>query len=68
MELAGLHAKIRGYGPVKLANLSAIKKREQVLARQLGIDAATAPVVQRALAEAGASGGTLKGIPVVTVR
>jgi indolepyruvate ferredoxin oxidoreductase len=68
VELAGLHAKIRGYGPVKLANLSAIKKREQVLARQLGIDAATAPVVQRALAEAGASGGTLKGIPVVTVR
>jgi len=68
VELAGLHAKIRGYGPVKLANLVAIKKREQALARQLGVDAATAPVVKQAMAELASGANTLKGIPVVTVR
>jgi indolepyruvate ferredoxin oxidoreductase len=67
-ELAGLHAKIRGYGPVKLASLVAVKKREQVLARQLGVQAATAPVVTQALAEMASSPTMLKGIPVVTVR
>ena len=68
VELAGLHARIRGYGHVKLANLVAIKHREQVLAKQLGLDATTSGAVAAALAEAIPQGRSLKGIPVVTVR
>jgi indolepyruvate ferredoxin oxidoreductase len=68
VELAGLHARIRGYGHVKLANLVAIKHREQVLAKQLDLDPATSSAVAVALAEAIPLGRSLKGIPVVTAR
>jgi len=68
VELAGLHARIRGYGHVKLANLVAIKHREQVLAKQLGVEVATSAAVAAALAEAIPQGRSLKGIPVVTAR
>ena len=68
VELAGLHTRIRGYGHVKLANLVAIKHREQTLCKQLGIEVATSAAVAAALAEAIPMGRSLKGIPVVTAR
>jgi indolepyruvate ferredoxin oxidoreductase len=67
VALAELHAGVRGYGHVKLANLVAIKAREQKLAKLLNIDAQTSGAVAAALAEAPAT-GALKGIPVVSVR
>ena len=63
-KLAGLHARVRGYGHVKLASLAAVKRSEREIAASLALEAATSPAVQHALDEArGAS--TLRGIPVV---
>jgi indolepyruvate ferredoxin oxidoreductase len=62
--LAGLYARVRGYGHVKVANLAAMKRSEREIAARLGIEAATSPDVQRALDEARGVGG-LRGIPVV---
>ena len=38
VEFASLADGIRGYGPVKLENLRAVKRRERALAHELGID------------------------------
>jgi indolepyruvate ferredoxin oxidoreductase len=65
--LAELHARVRGYGHVKLANLVAVKRSERELAARVGVEAATGAAVQRALDEAKGA-GTLKGIPVVVAR
>ena len=67
VALAELHAGVRGYGHVKLANLVAAKARERKLAQQLSIEAQTSTAVAAALAEAPTT-GALKGIPVVSVR
>jgi len=67
VQLAQLHARVRGYGHVKLANLAGVKRSERELAARLSIDAITSPLVQRALDEAKGT-GTLRGIPVVASR
>jgi len=67
VALAELHAGVRGYGHVKLANLVAVKQRERKLAKQLNLDPQTSSAVAVALAEAPAT-NALKGIPVVSVR
>jgi indolepyruvate ferredoxin oxidoreductase len=66
-KLAELHARVRGYGHVKLANLAAVKRSERELAARLNVDVATGAAVQHALEEAKGA-GTLKGIPVVVAR
>jgi indolepyruvate ferredoxin oxidoreductase len=66
-QLAELHARVRGYGHVKLANLAAAKRSERELAARVGVEAATGAAVQRALDEAKGT-GVLKGIPVVVAR
>jgi indolepyruvate ferredoxin oxidoreductase len=63
-RLAGLHARVRGYGHVKLANLAAAKRTEREIAAALAIVAATSPAVQQALDETRGA-RTLRGIPVV---
>jgi len=63
-KLAGLHARVRGYGHVKLANLAAAKRTEREIAAALAIVAATSPAVQQALDETRGA-RTLRGIPVV---
>lgn len=68
VALAALPGKIRGYGHIKLNNLAAVKRTERSLAARLGIEPATHPAVEAALADAGRLGGTLKGIPVVASR
>lgn len=65
--LADLHARVRGFGHVKLRNLAGVKRAERELALQLGIDAATSQAVQHALDEVKGA-GTLKGIPVVVAK
>jgi indolepyruvate ferredoxin oxidoreductase len=40
-QLAELHARVRGFGHVKVRNLAGVKRAERELALQLGIDAAT---------------------------
>ncbi|HVE09567.1 MAG TPA: indolepyruvate ferredoxin oxidoreductase family protein, partial [Paraburkholderia sp.] len=65
--LAELHARVRGYGHVKLANLLAVKRGERELAARLNLEAATGAAVQRAIDEAKGA-GTLRGIPVVVTR
>jgi indolepyruvate ferredoxin oxidoreductase len=66
-KLADLHAKVRGYGHVKLANLSAVKRNERQLAASLKLEAATGAAVQQALDEVKGA-GTLRGIPVVVAK
>lgn len=66
-QLAALHARVRGYGHIKLASLIDVKRREREVAARLSIEAATSQDVQRALAEAGSAAGALRGIPVTVV-
>jgi indolepyruvate ferredoxin oxidoreductase len=66
VQLAQLHARVRGYGHVKLANLAGVKRSERELAARLSIDAVTSPVVQEALHAQGA--GTLHAIPVIVAK
>jgi len=65
--LVVLHERIRGYGHVKLANLSMVKRRERELTGKIGVEAATGPYVQAALDELKGA-GALKGIPVVVAK
>ena len=67
VKLADLHARVRGYGHVKLANLAAVKRSERELAARLRIEAATGAAVKEALEEAKGA-GTLRGIPVVVAK
>ncbi|MBN3821943.1 hypothetical protein G3N57_37960, partial [Paraburkholderia sp. Se-20369] len=64
---ADVHARVRGFGHVKLRNLASVKRAERAFALQLGIDAATSAAVRHALDEAKGA-GTLKGIPVVVAK
>ncbi|MCM3377997.1 hypothetical protein M3654_23585, partial [Bacillus licheniformis] len=41
VQRADLHARVRGFGHVKVRNLAGVKRAERELALQLGIDAAT---------------------------
>ncbi|WP_224020099.1 DUF6537 domain-containing protein, partial [Burkholderia vietnamiensis] len=66
-QLAELHARVRGFGHVKVRNLAGVKRAERELALQLGIDAATSAAVQHALDEMKGA-GMLKGIPVVVAK
>jgi indolepyruvate ferredoxin oxidoreductase len=65
--LAALHAKVRGYGHVKLRNLASVKRTERELAARLGIEAATSAAVSQALDEM-KDAGSLRGIPVVVAK
>jgi indolepyruvate ferredoxin oxidoreductase len=67
VKLADLHARVRGYGHVKLANLAGVKRSERDLAARLNIEAATGAAVKQALEEAKGA-GTLRGIPVVVAK
>jgi indolepyruvate ferredoxin oxidoreductase len=67
VKLAGLHARARGYGHVKLANLAGVKRSERALAAQLHVEAATGSAVEEALREAKGF-GVLRGIPVVVAK
>ena len=51
VELAELPRSIRGYGPVKLRNLVAAKRRERELLARLELDQPLSPPVKRLLAE-----------------
>jgi indolepyruvate ferredoxin oxidoreductase len=65
--LALLHERIRGYGHVKLANLSMVKRRERDLGAKLGIAVETGRYVQGSLDELKGA-GALRGIPVVVAK
>jgi indolepyruvate ferredoxin oxidoreductase len=65
--LALLHERIRGYGHVKLANLSMVKRRERDLGVKLGIDVETGRYVKASLDEVKGA-GALRGIPVVVAK
>ncbi|VWC44944.1 2-oxoacid ferredoxin oxidoreductase [Burkholderia lata] len=67
VQLADLHARVRGFGHVKVRNLAGVKRAERELALQLGIEAATSAAVQHALDEMKGA-GMLKGIPVVVAK
>jgi indolepyruvate ferredoxin oxidoreductase len=66
-KLADLHARVRGYGHVKLANLASVKRSERELAGRLSIEAATSAAVAQALDHAKGT-GALRGIPVVVAK
>ncbi|QCU27193.1 indolepyruvate ferredoxin oxidoreductase family protein [Burkholderia pseudomallei] len=66
-RLAELHAKVRGYGHVKLANVAGVKRSERELAARLSIDAATSDAVRHALDEMKGA-GALRGIAVVVAK
>lgn len=66
-RLADLHARVRGYGHVKLANLAGVKRAERDLAARLQIDAATGEAVKKSLEEMKGA-GQLRGIPVVVAK
>ncbi|WP_323119684.1 indolepyruvate ferredoxin oxidoreductase family protein [Burkholderia alba] len=66
-QLAELHAKVRGYGHVKLASLAGVKRAERELAARLSVPAASSAAVQRALDEMKGA-GSLRGIPVVAAK
>ncbi|MBN8440323.1 MAG: indolepyruvate ferredoxin oxidoreductase family protein [Thauera sp.] len=51
VEFASLAEGIRGFGPVKLENLRSVKRRERVLAHELGIDLRVSDAVARLLVE-----------------
>jgi len=65
--LALLHERIRGYGHVKLANLSMVKRRERDLGVKLGIEVKTGAYVKASLDEVKGA-GALRGIPVVVAK
>ncbi|MGS1073611.1 indolepyruvate ferredoxin oxidoreductase family protein [Burkholderia glumae] len=65
--LAALPARVRGYGPVKLASVAAMKRAEQPLALRAGVSAATSAAVARAI-ESIKGAGALRGIPVVVAK
>ncbi|ALK32091.1 indolepyruvate ferredoxin oxidoreductase family protein [Burkholderia plantarii] len=65
--LAALPARVRGYGPVKLASVAAMKRAEPPLALRAGVSAATSAAVARAI-ESIKGAGTLRGIPVVVAK
>jgi indolepyruvate ferredoxin oxidoreductase len=67
VKIADLHARVRGYGHVKLANLAGVKRAERDLAARLMIDAATGESVRKSLEEMKGA-GQLRGIPVVVVK
>lgn len=66
-KLADLHARVRGYGHVKLANLAGVKRGERDLAARLQIEAATGACVKKSLEEVKGA-GQLRGIPVVVAK
>ncbi len=66
-KLADLHARVRGYGHVKLANLAGVKRGERDLAARLQIEAATGESVRKSLEEVKGA-GQLRGIPVVVAK
>ncbi|NYH18059.1 hypothetical protein GGD41_005287 [Paraburkholderia bryophila] len=66
-KLADLHARVRGYGHVKLANLAGVKRGERDLAARLQIDPATSAAVRQSLDEVKGA-GQLRGIPVVVAK
>jgi indolepyruvate ferredoxin oxidoreductase len=66
-KLADLHARVRGYGHVKLANLAGVKRGERDLAARLQIEAATGVSVKKSLEEVKGA-GQLRGIPVVVAK
>jgi indolepyruvate ferredoxin oxidoreductase len=66
-RLADLHARVRGYGHVKLANLAGVKRAERDLCARLQIDAATGDAVKKSLEEMKGA-GQLRGIPVVVAK
>jgi len=66
-KLADLHARVRGYGHVKLANLAGVKRGERDLAARLQIEAATSASVKKSLEEVKGA-GQLRGIPVVVAK
>jgi hypothetical protein len=66
-KLADLHARVRGYGHVKLANLAGVKRGERDLAARLQIEAATGESVRKSLEEMKGA-GQLRGIPVVVAK
>jgi len=66
-KLADLHARVRGYGHVKLANLAGVKRGERDLVARLQIDAATGAAVKKSLEEVKGA-GQLRGIPVVVAK
>ena len=63
-ELAALAGGIRGYGPVKLANLRRVKGEERTRAHELGIALPLGPTVARLL-ETPRGAAALRAIPVV---
>ena len=65
--LALLHERIRGYGHVKLANLSMVKRRERDLGVKLGIEVQTGQYVKASLDEVKGA-GALRGIAVVVAK
>ncbi len=64
VELAGLADGIRGFGPVKLANLRRIKLQERALVHALGMDFVSGPTVAR-LCEPARGRAALQAISVV---
>ncbi|PRH34210.1 indolepyruvate ferredoxin oxidoreductase family protein [Burkholderia gladioli] len=65
--LAALPARVRGYGPVKLASVAAMKRAERPLALAAGVEASTSAAVAHAI-ESIKGGGALRGIPVVVAK
>jgi len=65
--LALLPERVRGYGHVKLANLSLVKRRERDLAAKLRIEASTGASVRASL-DGMKGAASLKGIPVVVAK
>ncbi|CAL95023.1 indolepyruvate ferredoxin oxidoreductase family protein [Azoarcus olearius] len=65
VEFAGLAEGVRGFGPVKLANLRTVKQRERVLLHTLGVDVAHGATIAHLLAQAPRGAEALRGIPVV---
>lgn len=65
VEFAGLADGVRGFGPVKLANLHTVKQRERVLLHKLGADVVHGPTIAHLLERAPRGGEALRGIPVV---
>ena len=64
IELAGLADGIRGFGPVKLANLRRIKQQERTLVHELGLDFVAGPTVSH-LCEPFRGRAALQAISVV---
>jgi indolepyruvate ferredoxin oxidoreductase len=65
--LAALPARVRGYGPVKLASVAAMKRAERPLALAAGVEASTSAAVAHAI-ESIKGGGALRAIPVVVAK